>query len=94
MPRLHLSFVLAIILALPAAASGAAHAAKPSAADRAWIDSCVAQRKDSKAASAALRGYCTCMHEIVDDNQPYGITELEREFPPAHQSCWRKHRMR
>jgi hypothetical protein len=87
------SFALAIGLVLPVV-TASAQAAKLSAADRSWIETCAALRKDSKARQASLRAYCTCMHDVVEDNQPYGITELERSFPPVHELCWRRHRLR
>ncbi|CAN5205928.1 hypothetical protein BH10PSE11_BH10PSE11_15530 [soil metagenome] len=68
--------------------SGAAFAAKLTAADRAWIDTCISQRKASSEKPAKLRKYCACMQEVVDNNQPFeSITDLERTYPPAHQMC-------
>ena len=94
MPRLLAGLTAAICLALPVITAVDGHAAKLGDADRAWIDTCVTQRKESKAKQASLRAYCTCMHDVVEDNQPYDITELERSFPPVHELCWRKHRSR
>jgi hypothetical protein len=68
-------------------------AAKLAAADRAWINTCIDQRKASKEEPAKLRKYCTCMQDIVEDNQPFeNITALERTYPPAHEMCWEKAR--
>ena len=79
----------AIVVALSAALSAPAFAAKLSPADRAWIDTCIAQRKSSRESSAKLKKYCACMQEIVDDNEPFeNITALERTYPPAHEQCW------
>lgn len=65
-----------------------ASAAKLTAADKAWIEKCVSDRKQSSLAPAALRKYCGCMQQVVDDNQPFeSITELERTYPPAHRVC-------
>jgi len=65
--------------------SGTAFAAKLTATDRAWINACIAQRKASSEKPAKLRKYCTCMQEVVGDNQPFeSITDLERTYPPAH----------
>lgn len=70
--------------------SSALYAAMPTAADRAWIDTCISQRKSSKEAPARLRKYCTCMQQIVEDNQPLeNATALERAYPPAHRMCWK-----
>ncbi len=70
--------------------SGTAYAAKLNAADRAWIDTCITQRKASKETPAKLRKYCACMQATVDDNQPFeSVTDLERTYPPAHQMCWK-----
>jgi hypothetical protein len=66
------------------------HAAKLTAADRAWIDACMAQRKPSKEQPAKLRKYCTCMQATVDDNEPFdSVSALEHTYPPAHQMCWK-----
>lgn len=73
------------------ACSAPALAAKLTAADRAWINTCVDQRKSSKEAPAKLRKYCTCMQDVVDNNEPFeNITALERTYPPAHEMCWDK----
>jgi invasion protein IalB len=67
-----------------------APAAKLTAADRAWIDTCMAQRQMSKEQPKKLRKYCTCMQEVVDDNEPFdSISALEHTYPPAHQMCWK-----
>ncbi|MEH2510283.1 hypothetical protein V1291_001637 [Nitrobacteraceae bacterium AZCC 1564] len=66
-------------------------AAKLTAADRAWINTCIDQRKSSKEQPEKLRKYCTCMQEVVEDNQPFeNITALERTYPPAHEMCWKE----
>ena len=54
-------------------------------ADRAWVDKCITDRK---AGVVKLRPYCTCMQQIVEDNQPYGVAELSVPSP-AHWMCWR-----
>jgi hypothetical protein len=58
-----------------------------SAADLAWIDKCVADHKLSELDPAALRKYCACMQEIVEDNEPFTPAELEHAYPPAHATC-------
>jgi hypothetical protein len=85
------SFKLAAVLvALGAALSFPSYAAKLTAADRAWIDTCISQRKASGEKPARLRKYCTCMEETIDDNQPFAdVTSLERAYPPAHLMCWK-----
>jgi hypothetical protein len=85
--------VLAIGLVLPFFTSNA-DAAKLSAADRAWIDTCIAQRKETNERPGRLRNYCVCMHDVVEDNKPYDISELEGAFPPVHEFCVKKHRTR
>jgi hypothetical protein len=85
-------FVLAIGLALPVVTAVDAHAAKLSAADRAWIDTCITQRKETKERPDRLRKYCTCMHDVVDDNRPMTISDLEGTYPPVHEFCVKKHR--
>jgi hypothetical protein len=42
------------------------------AADLAWIDKCVADRKlEQLDPVAALRSYCACIQEIVEDIEPF-----------------------
>jgi hypothetical protein len=66
-----------------------ADAAKLTAADRAWIDTCMAQRQMSKEQPKKLQKYCTCMQGVVD-NEPFdSISALEHTYPPAHQMCWK-----
>jgi hypothetical protein len=70
--------------------SSSVHAGRLTAADRAWIDTCISQRKASKESPAKLRKYCACMQSTVDDNQPFeDVTALERAYPPAHLMCWK-----
>ena len=88
---LHMFRIAAALGTLGAALfSSPLYAAKLTAADRAWIDTCISQRKSSKETPGRLRKYCTCMQAIVEDNQPFeSITALERAYPPAHQMCWK-----
>ncbi len=82
-----LTVALAIFIV---AVSGTAFAAKLTPAERAWIDTCISQRKASNETSTKLRKYCACMQAIVEDNQPFeSATDLERTYPPAHQMCWK-----
>jgi hypothetical protein len=86
------SFKIAAALVILGAAvlSSPLSAAKLTAADRAWIDTCVSQRKASGEKPERLRKYCTCMEGTVDDNQPFAdVTSLERAYPPAHLMCWK-----
>ena len=69
-----------MVLAEPAAAG-------LGAADLAWIDSCVADRKLEQLDPVKLRKYCACMQEIVEDNEPFTVSELEHSYPPAHVAC-------
>jgi hypothetical protein len=67
--------------------SEAAYAEGLSPADKAWIDKCIADRAIEKNDPVKLRKYCICMHDIVEDNEPFTVTELERSYPPAHAMC-------
>ena len=78
--------VIAGLAVLPLA-SGPAFAAEPDAADRAWIETCIADREGERLDPESLRKYCACMQEIVEDNRPFGVRELERSYPPAHEMC-------
>lgn len=82
-------FIVVLALALPGAALDAtgAPAAKLKPADIVWIDTCVVDRKRDGGTVSVLRKYCACMQAIVEDNQPFGVTELERSYPPAHLMC-------
>jgi hypothetical protein len=80
---------LALLAAVGAADAGIAAALSPE--DLAWIDNCVADRAANDFEPKALRAYCVCMQEIVEDNRPFAsITELERTYPPAHVMCSEK----
>ena len=77
-------FLAAFLAATPALAV----AAEPSAADRAWIATCVDQLKREPAPGEQTKvRYCTCMHEQFDDNSKVTQTEMERMFPPMHRAC-------
>lgn len=67
-----------------------ASAAELSAADLAWIDKCIADRAIEQHDPDQARAYCTCMHGIVEDNEPFTPMELERAYPPAHVMCMRE----
>lgn len=80
--------LVALGLLCVAGAQDCASAAKLTAADKAWIDKCVSDRKQSSLTPVALRKYCGCMQAVVDNNEPFdSITELERTYPPAHRVC-------
>ena len=86
------SFQIAVALMIlsTSLASSPSSAAKLTPADRAWIDTCISQRKASGEKPARLRKYCTCMEETIDNNQPFeDVTSLERAYPPAHLMCWK-----
>ena len=65
-----------------------ASAASLGPADLAWIDKCVADRKleqlDPAQAPQILRVHA---EEIVDDNEPFTVSELQYSYPPAHVMC-------
>ena len=95
----HQPVIVTAALAMLGAAVGLDSAvAELKPADIAWIDKCVADRVRDRSAGQmlprsvelTLRKYCTCMQEIVQDNEPFGITELERSYPPAHEMCSQK----
>lgn len=88
---LRLSVIVAVLFCI---ATGV-QAAKLTAADRNWIDTCISQRTAEGNKPAALRKYCTCMQEIVDDNEPFeNATALERTYPPMHQLCYKQSGLR
>ncbi len=68
-------------------AAAPATAAKLSPADLAWIDKCIDDRKAEQLDPTALGKYCACMQGIVDDNEPFTVSELEHSYPPAHAMC-------
>ena len=71
----------ALLAAVPVAA------AELSAADLAWIDTCIADRKIEQLDPVKLRKYCACMQQIVENNEPFTVSELEHSYPPAHAMC-------
>jgi hypothetical protein len=79
------------LLALMAAMQIANAAPKLSAADKAWIDKCanrLVTESEKKPVSAHI--YCTCMHEMVENNEEMSQSDLEHSWPPVHISCRRK----
>lgn len=74
-------------LILLAATTTPVAAAELSAADPAWIDTCIADRRIEQLDPVKLRKYCTCMQQIVEDNEPFSVSELEHSYPPAHVMC-------
>jgi len=85
---MRMTMVRFVFASLAIAVAPNAIAAEPSAADRAWIATCVKQLAGEAAprADTKLR-YCTCMHEQFDDNPQVTQTEMERMYPPVHRSC-------
>jgi hypothetical protein len=83
-----LLFPLAAILVL----TSFAHAApKLSAADKAWIEKCTSRLvTDENKKPKASRIYCTCMHEMVENNEEMSQSDLEHSWPPVHLSCRRE----
>jgi hypothetical protein len=80
----------AVLALLPLLLTPPAAAATLTAADRAWIATCVDRLKAEKAPKKAARRYCACMHDYVDDNAKVTQAEMEHLFPPAHRACSRK----
>jgi hypothetical protein len=81
------SFLLALAAIL--VVSPSAHAApKLSAADKAWIEKCTSRLvTESLKKPRASRIYCTCMHEMVENNEEMSQSDLEHSWPPMHLSC-------
>lgn len=79
-------FSLIAVLILSQAADAAP---KLSAADKAWIGTCVNTHvTERKMKPKASRVYCVCMHKQVESNED--IDALERSWPPVHRFCSRK----
>ncbi|MGE5259841.1 MAG: hypothetical protein ACM3MH_03060 [Actinomycetota bacterium] len=76
-----------LLIASGMLATGRALAEELSAADLAWIEKCIDDRKMEQQDPAKLRQYCTCMQGIVEDNEPFTPAELEHSYPPAHAMC-------
>jgi len=82
-----LRIALLFLTAFPVLASADAL----TAADRAWIGTCVERLKNEPAPNEAVKlRYCTCMHEQFDDNQSVTQSEMERMYPPLHRACNRE----
>jgi hypothetical protein len=81
-------FALAALFLL----SQAAHAApKLSADDKAWIATCANRLTGvEKKTSTSARIYCSCMHEMVENNEAMSQSDLEHSWPPVHISCRKK----
>jgi len=81
-------FTLIALLVVPHPVDAAP---KLSAADKAWIDTCAnRQIANEKKATKAARIYCTCMHEMVENNEEMSQSDLEHSWPPVHISCRKK----
>ena len=74
-------------LILLAATAMPVAAAEFSAADLAWIEKCIADRKIEQLDPGKLGKYCACMQGIVEDNETFSVSELEHSYPPAHVMC-------
>jgi hypothetical protein len=74
-------------LGLFAVLAAPAHAAKLSAADKAWIGKCMDQLKRENANVKIVRKYCVCMHDMFEDNESVSQSDMEHMFPPVHRSC-------
>ena len=84
--KLWTTVFLAAAAILVTIAAGPASAKVPKAK---WIAQCEsALSKDNS--PKAKRVYCTCMYEDVGDIEDKYEYALERKFPPAHQSCYKK----
>jgi hypothetical protein len=72
--------------------SQVAHAApKLSADDKAWIETCARRLTGiEKKTPTSARIYCTCMHEMVENNEDMSQSDLEHSWPPMHISCRKK----
>ena len=81
------SLAVGVALSLAALLNGPVTAAELSAADIAWIDKCIADRKIEQLDPVRLRKYCECMQQIVDDNEPFTVAGIEHSYPPAHAMC-------
>jgi hypothetical protein len=79
-----------LLIAYCAIATGTASAEELGAADLAWIEKCIDDRKIEQQDPAKLRQYCTCMQGIIEDNEPFTPAELEHSHPPAHAMCMEK----
>jgi hypothetical protein len=81
-------FALAALLVFSQAANAAP---KLSAADKAWIDTCtnrLVTKSEKKPTPARI--YCSCMHEMVENNEEMSQSDLEHSWPPVHISCRKK----
>ena len=54
-----------------------------------WVAQCESVLSKDNGVKAK-RVYCTCMYEDVGDIEDKYEYELERKFPPVHQSCYKK----
>ncbi len=77
------SFVALTLLAAPVSS----RAAKLTEADKAWIAKCVRQLAREHPSERVLRKYCTCMHEMFEDNDDVSQSDMEHMYPPLHRSC-------
>jgi len=68
-------------------ASNVAFAQKMTADDIKWINQCVADNQRSGATPEAVRKYCICMNEKMDEGEVRTITQWEKANPKAMAEC-------
>jgi len=74
------TLALGVSLVLPAMA-------QQTADDRKWIGECIVDNKDEGQTPKVVEAYCTCMNNLMSNNERRSITQWERANPNAQERC-------
>lgn len=74
------ALALGVSLSLPAIA-------QQTADDRKWIGECIVDNKDEGQTPKVVEAYCTCMNNLMSNNERRSITQWERANPNAQERC-------
>lgn len=61
--------------------------AQQTADDRKWIGECIVDNKDEGQTAQVVQAYCTCMNNLMGDNERRSITQWEKANPRAQERC-------
>ncbi|WP_235956883.1 hypothetical protein [Fundidesulfovibrio magnetotacticus] len=55
--------------------------------DAKWIAKCIQDNKDANVPVEVVTKYCTCMNNLMDDNETQSITQWEKTHPAERAKC-------
>ncbi len=89
MPDLETSNMKIVTIAFLAVSSlmTCSAASAQTASDKKWVNKCVLDNKEAKAAASVVLAYCTCMNNKMSDNETLSITAWEKTHPVERAAC-------